>query len=81
VTESAIEDKFDMLPPSSKNKGRELIIKEIIDVGLVGLKGKVQYIDGAETLALIFLRDLYIKNSQSLSRYNKIISNPAVPND
>ncbi len=59
----------------------QLDIKEIIDVGLAGLKGKLETISGQKTECHIFLRNLYIMNSQSISRYKHIISNPSLPKD
>lgn len=41
ITESATENNFEPSPFTSPFKARELTIKEIIDVGLVGLKGKI----------------------------------------
>lgn len=40
-----------------------LLIKEIIDVGLAGLKGKLETITSEKTECHLFLRNLYIMNS------------------
>lgn len=59
----------------------QLDVKEIIDVGLAGLKGKLETVSGLKTDCHLFLRNLYIMNSQSVSRYKHIISNPSLPKD
>lgn len=53
-----------------------VVRRNLLEVGLAGLKGRVQLVPGETTQCEVFLRSLFVSNRTSASNFKHLVHNP-----